>query len=144
MAGHSTVLETIREAGHRLTPQRVMILGIIAEQKGHIAADELFDRVRQLYPYIDATTVYRTLQFLKRHHLVTEIEAGGTTRYELVVAGGHHHMVCRECGKTFDFGPSYLKKFRETLRRDFGFDPDLEHFAIGGLCADCSRKHTND
>jgi Fe2+ or Zn2+ uptake regulation protein len=46
-------------------------------------------------------------------------------------------MVCQECGHTFDFSPKYLEQFRDTMEKEFGFEPDLEHFAIGGLCHDC-------
>jgi Fur family ferric uptake transcriptional regulator len=96
--------------------------------------------VVQTYPYLDIATVYRILQLLKRLHLVTEIDLGGeSARYEVAEPNKHHHMVCRECGRTFDLSPSYLEELRARLKGEFGFEPDLEHFAIGGLCAGCSN-----
>lgn len=140
MARHNKALETLKETGYRLTPQRVMVLTALAEQPTHIGVDDICQKVHRLYPYIDVATVYRTLQLLKRLHLVTELNVGGFARYHLVEADRHHHMVCKECGNAFDFSPRYVEAFRRTLMEEFGFEPDLEHFAIGGLCSACAQK----
>jgi Fur family ferric uptake transcriptional regulator len=140
MSGHNAVIETLREAGYRLTPQRLMVLQAIVGSEGHQTAEAIHQEVVKTYPYLDIATVYRILQLLKRLHLVTEIDLGGNSaRYEVAEPNKHHHMVCRECGSTFDLSPSYLEEFRTRLIREFGFEPDLEHFAIGGLCAGCIR-----
>ena len=138
MSGHNAVIETLREAGYRLTPQRLMVLQAIAGRGGHQTAEAIHQEVVKTSPYVDIATVYRILQLLKRLHLVTEIDLGGNSaRYEVAEPNKHHHMVCKECGHTFDLSPSYLEEFRARLIKEFGFEPDLEHFAIGGLCAGC-------
>ena len=140
MSGHNAAIETLKEAGYRLTPQRMMVLQAIAESGGHETAEAIHQEVVKTYPYLDIATVYRILQLLKRLHLVTEIDLGGdSARYEVAEPNKHHHMVCRECGRTFDLSPSYLEELRVRLIREFGFEPDLEHFAIGGLCAGCAK-----
>ena len=109
MSGHNAVIETLREAGYRLTPQRLMVLQAIAESQGHQTADAIHQEVVKTYPYLDIATVYRILQLLKRLHLVTEIDLGGNSaRYEVAEPNKHHHMVCNKCGLTFDLSPSYL------------------------------------
>ena len=141
MTKHNAVLDTLREAGYRLTPQRVMVLQAIAESDRHLTAEAIHQRVIQLYPYLDIATVYRILQLLKRLHLVTEIDLGdGSAQYEVAEPNKHHHMVCRECAGAYDLSPSYLEEFRTRLVNEFGFEPDLEHFAIGGVCASCAPK----
>ena len=141
MTKHSAVIEILREAGYRLTPQRVMVLQAIAESDGHLTAEAIHQRVIQLYPYLDIATVYRILQLLKRLHLVTEIALGdGSAQYEVAEPNKHHHMVCRGCGRTFDLSPSYLEELRMRLIKEFGFEPDLEHFAVAGACAECAPK----
>ena len=141
MTKHDAVLETLREAGYRLTPQRVMVLETIAESDRHLTAQAIHQSVIQLYPYMDIATVYRILQLLKRLHLVTEIDLGdGSAQYEVAEPNKHHHMVCRECGGAYDLSPSYLEELRARLISEFGFEPDLEHFAIGGVCAQCTTE----
>ncbi|MFQ6028452.1 MAG: hypothetical protein ACE5Q6_13250, partial [Dehalococcoidia bacterium] len=52
-------------------------------------------------------------------------------------SGRHHHMVCQVCNGAYNLSPHYLEEFRNTLVQEFGFEPDLEHFAISGTCAEC-------
>ena len=140
MSRHAEALEFLKETGYRLTPQRVMILSAIGEREGHLGVDEIYERVRRVYPYIDVATVYRTLHLLKKLHLVTEIGLGDVSRYELTRNNKHHHMVCSECGSAFDLSPKYLDDFRQRLIDEFGFEPDLEHFAVAGRCAECAKN----
>ena len=141
MTNHTAALSTLREAGYRLTPQRVMVLQTIAESDRHLTALAIHQSVTKLYPYLDIATVYRILQLLKRLHLVTEIDLGdGSAQYEVAEPNKHHHMVCRDCGGAYDLSPSYLEEFRARLVNEFGFEPDLEHFAIGGVCAQCTAE----
>ena len=99
--------------------------------------DEIAQKVRSVYPNVDLTTIYRTLQLLKRLHMVTEIDLGGAIRYEFHEGGAHHRLVCRACGGSADLRPGYLESFSASLGRDYGFELDLEHFKIIGLCARC-------
>ena len=34
----------------------------------------------------------------------------------------------------------YLEEFRDALSREFGFEPDLEHFTVSGTCLECRTK----
>ncbi|MBF8267157.1 MAG: ferric uptake regulator, Fur family [Dehalococcoidia bacterium] len=141
MAKQRAVMDALREAGYRLTPQRMMVLQAMGESQEHLTAEAIHQRAAQIYPYLDIATVYRILHLLKRLHLVTEIDLGGSSaQYEVAEPNRHHHMVCHRCGSTFDLGPSYLEELRTRLVKEFGFEPDLEHFAIGGLCAGCASE----
>lgn len=137
MASHGEIIASLKAKGHRLTPQRIMILNAIAEGGGHMGAEEIYEQVRKVYPYMDLTTVYRTLQFLKSLHVITEIGLGPVSHYELSGEDRHHHMVCQRCGKAISLSPKYLEALRHSLLEEFGFEPDLEHFAIGGTCSVC-------
>ena len=141
MSGQTRALETLREMGYRLTPQRMLILAAIAEGDGHMGVDEVFRRAKESYPYMDIATIYRTLHLLKKLGVVTEVAIGDRLHYELTdPAGKHHHMVCRVCHGAFNLSPHYLEEFHNTLVSEFGFEPDLEHFAISGVCAPCRQK----
>jgi len=70
MSHHTPLLDNLRQAGHRLTPQREMILSVICESDGHFTADEILQRVHARYPYFNKSAVYRTLDLLTRLGLV--------------------------------------------------------------------------
>ena len=143
MVQHQRAIETLRDKGHRLTPQRMLVLSIVADGDGHMGVDEVFRRSKEAYPYMDIATVYRTLHLFKDLGVVTEVAIGDRLHYELTdPSGKHHHMVCRACNGAFNLSPHYLEEFRTTLVREFDFEPDLEHFAITGICSKCRADNT--
>ncbi len=130
--------DALREVGFRLTPQRMMILDVIDRSAGHFSVDEVCEGVRVTYPYIDISTVYRTLQLLKKLHLVTESDLGsGPTQYELRDRSLHHHLVCSGCRETYALDNSVLEPLRRTLDSQHDFAADLDHLVIFGHCARC-------
>lgn len=133
--------EILREKGHRLTPQRMLILKAIYKADSHISAEEIYEQLHARYPYSNISTVYRTLELLKGLNLVTETNFGdGRARYHSAKKGHHHHLVCHRCGKIVDLDESVLYPLKDTLLRDYGFDADLRHLAISGECKDCRKK----
>jgi Fur family transcriptional regulator, ferric uptake regulator len=133
--------EVLRGKGHRLTPQRKLILKVIYNAHSHISAAEIYEQLHARYPYSNISTVYRTLELLKQLNLVTETNFGdGRARYHNVKKGHHHHLVCHTCGKVIKLGESVLYQLKDTLLRDYGFDASLRHLAISGECRDCRQK----
>jgi len=134
------ILGKLSEQGYRLTPQRMMILSAIENGDGHISADEIYAQVTAKYPRVNISTVYRTLELLKRLELVTETDLGdGRLRYHPADKGHHHHLVCTECGAVIDLDESLLSPVKDVLLREYGFLADLKHLAIFGRCANCSQ-----
>jgi Fur family ferric uptake transcriptional regulator len=141
MSGHGGIIASLREVGYRLTPQRMLIVSIIHDSKGHISAEDVHQRVKEQYPFVDISTVYRNLQLLKRLHIVTETDlGGGSVRYELSQEERHHHLVCRVCGKTFALEDTVIEPLRSALMDAHGFAADMEHFAIFGRCRACRSE----
>ena len=104
--------EALREAGMRMTSQRNLIINII--RQGHLNADEIYRRARQKDRRLSLSTVYRTLQVLKKLGLVEEIHLDDYHHhYEVKPTTEHYHLVCLGCGKVVEFQypiSQYLKK----------------------------------
>ena len=142
---YQEAIETLREQGHRLTPQRLLVLSIVSDGAAHMGVDDVFKLARAAYPYLDIATVYRTLHLYKDLGVVTEVAIGDRLHYELTdPTGRHHHMVCRVCHGAFNLGPHYLEEFRRTLISEFAFEPDLEHFTVSGVCSQCQEQDPGD
>jgi Fur family ferric uptake transcriptional regulator len=139
MTGHGAIMESLREVGYRLTPQRMLIISIIHGAEEHISAEAIHEQVVEQYPYVDISTVYRTLQILKKLRLVSETDlGGGRVEYELTEGVCHHHLVCRQCGHTFPMDDELMEPLRARLLKKHGFQADMEHFAIFGVCQRCA------
>ncbi|MDO8567542.1 MAG: Fur family transcriptional regulator [Dehalococcoidales bacterium] len=134
----SEITDSLGKKGYRLTPQRMMVLAAIEKTDDHISAEEIYARVTTKYPHVNLSTIYRTLELLKRLGLVTETDlGGGRLRYHPAEKGHHHHLVCQNCGDTIDLSETVLVPLKETLRREYKFEADLRHMAIFGRCEKC-------
>jgi Fur family ferric uptake transcriptional regulator len=130
--------EILRRAGHKLTPQRLMILRALRHAGGHVSAAQIAEQVREAYPFVDVSTVYRTLDVLKRMGLATVTDMGsGDDVFEWAPHQPHHHLICSACGEVQEVGHEYFARVGEKIAADLDFTPDLRHFAIFGLCREC-------
>ena len=133
----------LRRAGQKVTPQRLMVLTALRHRDGHATAGEIFAQVRAAYPYVDISTVYRTLASLKELRLVTETDMGaGDLHYEWANATPHHHLICQQCRQVTDLDHGHMLALGRTLKETYGFEANLDHFAIFGVCGECREPMT--
>jgi Fur family transcriptional regulator, ferric uptake regulator len=131
----------LREKGYRLTPQRLMILAAIETSDEHVSAEEIYNQVAAKYPNVDISTVYRTLELLKKLGMVYEIDLGeGRIRYHAEESGHHHHLVCQDCGAVIDIDEAALASLKDILMRDYHFQAELRHVGVFGICEKCRQK----
>ena len=132
--------EILQEKGYRLTSQRVLVLKAIYRAENHISAEEIYEQLHERFPYIHKSTIYRTLELLSNLKLVTESNLGdGCVRYHAAIKGHHHHLICNLCGKTINLEETTLEPLKATLLREYGFEADVRHMVISGVCSDCQR-----
>lgn len=138
MKQEGDLISKLGEQGYRLTPQRMLVLAAIGGSDHHISAEEIYAQVVAKYPHVNISTIYRTLDLLKRLGLVTETDlGGGRVRYHPVDKGHHHHLVCQGCGAIIDLDESAFSSLKSRLLREYKFSADLRHLAIFGHCANC-------
>lgn len=134
----------LRKQGHRLTPQRLIVLEMIRASSSHLTAEEIHAAVLPQHPYINIATVYRTLQWLQEVGLVAPIVWGsGPFRYEYVHGVIHHHLICQECGQEHEIGDDILDALKAQLLERYGFTAQLNHLALPGRCAVCQAMASN-
>ncbi len=138
------LLNDLRQAGYRLTPQREAVIRVLGETHEHLTAHEIWRRARRHLPHLNKSAVYRALDVLTHLSLVNPIDLGqGEIQYELNVQPHHHHLVCQNCGKVTDIDERAFGTLEKILRTEYGFAPFLFHFAIFGICRECQRKVKN-
>ena len=131
----------LHAGGHRLTPQRQIILDTLCEMGGHVTVAELYERVHARFPAIDRSTVYRALDFFGELGLVSATEVGGAAVYEIAMShsGPHHHLVCRDCGEIDHVPGEAFRELAARLLDEYGFAADVGNLTIQGLCRECNR-----
>jgi Fur family ferric uptake transcriptional regulator len=139
MSCEKDTADLLRASGQKVTPQRLLILSCLRHAGGHVTASQILEEARRSYPYIDASTVYRTLAAAKDLRLVSETNLGaGDNLFEWLGAEDrHHHLICKSCGQVTQLDESHLASLTRSLQRETGFQADLDHIAIFGLCKEC-------
>jgi Fur family ferric uptake transcriptional regulator len=130
--------ERLRDHGFRITQQRELVYAAVVDL-GHSTPDELLAAVTRHDPGINLSTIYRTLDVLEQVGLVRHSHLGhGSPTYHSQDHPLHLHLVCHSCGSVAEVPSSVASGLVGTLVDDHGFVPDMEHFAVPGLCAPCA------
>jgi Fur family ferric uptake transcriptional regulator len=139
MVSASELKVALRQRGLRMTPQRQLILDAVASTQGHVSADQVYQQVVRVFPDVNISTVYRTLEVLEELGVVRHTHFhDGVAQYERTDAAKHHHMVCSRCGADAELELEVLRPLAEELKRRYGFEADLAHSAIVGVCRTCA------
>ena len=133
------VIEILRRHGLRMTPQRRAIVAEIMRTKGHISPTALARKVQGEMPGVNASTIYRTLATLEEVGVLAHAHLESGAEYHRAEDAGHVHLTCSNCGDEDDLSIDEAESLVQLIRRHHGFEPDLTHFAISGLCSDCAR-----
>ena len=134
--------QTCRDAGIKLTHQRLEIFREVAGTQDHPDAETVYNKVRKRLPTVSMDTVYRTLWMLNDLGLITTLGSGHErTRFDANL-DHHHHFVCVRCGLTRDFYSDEFDKLdvRNALK-DVG-EAESTHVEVRGVCRSCAKKNT--
>lgn len=132
------VADRVRASGRRMTVQRRLVLQALQRARHHTTAENVAARIRRQYPQIDPSTVYRNLEALEALGYVTHTHfEDRVTRWHLADER-HGHLVCRSCGEEIEIAMGVLEPLARRLRLEHGFEADLAHSAVVGVCRACA------
>ncbi len=144
MSIRTKLLEDTRQAlnapGLRITNQRALILEVIRHGQGHLDADEIYRRARENQPRLSLSTVYRTLQTLKKLRLVEEVHFDEEHHhYEIKSSVEHHHLVCLGCGQVVEFQYPLARLVKRNIPEAKGFEITGSEVRMTGYCPQCRQ-----
>ena len=132
---------SLRLKGVRLTRQRQILLDLIDQSGEHLDAERLFQLAKERDPKLNRVTVYRTLKLLKAGGLVDELDLmhhrGDQHYYETRMKQEHAHVICLRCGRVEEFFGEPLRRMRDQIEDQFGFQIVLARTEVGGYCSHC-------
>ena len=92
-----------REAGLKVTPQRMAVYKALIESKEHPSADMLYRKVKKNSPSISLDTVNRTLLTLAEIGVSFIVEGSGDVKRFDGNLKSHQHFKCIKCKRITDF-----------------------------------------
>ena len=131
-----------RLKGHdfRLTPQRLLVLRILAESEEHPTVEQIYAQVRAEFPTTSLATVYKTIALLKELNEVLELGfPDGSNRYDGNKPFPHPHVICTKCKKITDPDLFDLGDLSQEMSRKTGYRIFSHRLDFFGLCPDCQR-----
>ncbi len=130
--------------GVRLTRQRRILLDIMDQAEEHLTADSILERAQKIDPRVHRVTVYRTLEMLKSHGLLDELDLlhihGHRHYYESHGPRDHIHVACLRCGKVREVESELFEQLKRQVERDTGISITVARVEIGGYCENCRPK----
>ncbi len=126
----------LRGAGLNVTRARLAVLRALAELPRHFEAAQVWMALRS---QVSPATVYRTLELLERAGLVRKVELGEAhAHYERTFGREDHgHLVCRSCGRVWEFSGGSARRVVEEAAIQNGFALSEVVIQGYGVCADC-------
>lgn len=104
-------------------------------------------RAQKIDPQITRVTVYRTLDLLKHHGLIDELDLlhlrGHKHYYESHGPRDHIHVACLRCGKVREFESELYEQLKKQIEQDCEIEVTLARTEIGGYCRKCQKLAAN-
>jgi Fe2+ or Zn2+ uptake regulation protein len=127
----------LRDAGHRVTSQRLVLYRVLEELGRHAEAEEIARVSSERLPGLSLPTVYATLELFEGLGLVRRVDAGGPAALFDPRVDPHAHFACRRCGAVSDLDAAIDASAAEHAAREDGAEPDQVELVLRGLCAAC-------
>lgn len=135
--------EAIRESGGRITPQRRLVIELLASATDRLDAEGLYEFARAQDDRISLATVYRTLSTLEAAGLIRQrhISRDHERKYYEPVTDVYH-FTCRRCRHVITFNTTLVDALRQQLMDDYDVHALNVCVCVDGLCPQCHAELT--
>jgi Fur family ferric uptake transcriptional regulator len=123
----------------RNTRQRAAVAGLLAESDEFRSAQDIHGTLRSRGASVGLATVYRNLGLMAELGEVdTLVRDDGETVYRQCSDVHHHHLVCRQCGRTVEIAGPAVESWANVVAAEHGFSEVSHTLELVGLCASCA------
>lgn len=134
------LIELLRQNGYKITPQRRVILDLLAQDDSHPTVEQVYQRVVLTMPDISRTTVYNTFRELSDLGELTPVHdlSQGGQRYD-THCQPHHHLYCTRCHRLVDVNHEF-EGLDLTPEETSGYQISSRQVTFYGICPDCQAE----
>ncbi len=120
----------------RPTRQRAALAELMATTSEFLSAQDLHSRLQASGASVGLATVYRNLQAMAADGDVDVLRTDdGEAAYRSCSTDSHHHhLVCRECGRTVEVEGPAVETWAAEVARQHGFTDVTHTIELFGTC----------
>jgi Fur family peroxide stress response transcriptional regulator len=138
-----TIIQKLRDNGHKITPQRIAIVKILAISQGHPSVEDIYDQISNEFPTMSLATVYRNIVLIKSLGEVLELGfPDGSNRYDGNRPTPHPHVICVACKKIVDPDLDSLDEMKKEVALETHFKILNHRLDFFGICSNCLDERT--
>lgn len=139
-------VEALRQAGGRLTPQRQLLIDLLASAEEPLDAEALYALARAQDTSVSLATVYRTLSALEAAGLVRPryLSPRHDRKYIEPVAEDVYHFTCRNCHRVISFSTALVDALRRELEARLRVETLNACLCVDGLCPACREQQVRE
>jgi Fur family peroxide stress response transcriptional regulator len=131
----------LKQNGHRLTPQRLAMLKVIAKSAGHPGVEQIYEQIKRDFPTTSLATVYKTVSLLKEVGEVLELSFNHLgSRYDGNKPYPHPHVICTRCGQIIDPQFAAMAEISQEMAQQTGYRITHHQLNFFGLCPKCQQE----
>jgi Fur family transcriptional regulator, peroxide stress response regulator len=139
------MINRLKEREHRLTPQRIAVVKILATSHEHPSVEQIYDQVHRDFPTTSIATVYKTVALLRELGEVLELGfPDGSNRYDGSKPFPHPHVICTRCRTVLDPTLSGLQDLTREASAETGFMITTHRLDFFGLCRGCQEDERDE
>ena len=136
----NNVYENYRDAGIKLTPQRLAILKFLEGNTSHPSAEDIFNAIKGDFPTLSFATVYNTIDSLRKGGRILELSIDPSRKHYDPNTEPHHHIICSSCGRIGDIFDDSIEIDLARLK-PAGFTISSWSLHFSGTCDTCRKRN---
>lgn len=122
------------ETKRRSTKQREAVRLALADASGFVSAQSLHAAMRASGSTVGLATVYRALATLEEDGEADSVHSEGESLYRACTPTHHHHLICRECGRTVELAAHRIEAWAREVAAEHGYRDPSHVIEIVGIC----------
>ena len=123
----------------RMTRQKTQVREALEAHETFVGAQALHTWLVSQGATLGLATVYRALNELAESGLADSLQSptGETLFRGCATSDHHHHLICRQCGRTVEVHSDVVEEWARRAASENGFSQVGHVLDIYGTCADC-------
>jgi len=126
--------------GQRKTRQRTLIADVLASTDQLLTAQQVHRLLIGRGETVGLATVYRTLTAMAEAGEVDTVRTGQEWSYRRCSPTHHHHLTCRNCGRTVEITAPPLEQWATAVALEHHYTGAEHVIEISGVCPSCRSQ----